>query len=50
MTWTLQSMVQLQHIPCTVDIKNCWFFSESVDFEHILAVKMIVIILNVGYF
>ena len=44
------SMVQLQHIPCTVESKNCCFFSESVDFEPILAVKMIVIILNFGYF
>ena len=44
------SMVQLQHIPCTVESKNCCFFSESVDFEPILAVKMIVIILKFGYF
>ena len=50
LTHSSYSMVQLQHIPCTVESKNCCFFSESVDFEPILAVKMIVIILNFGYF
>ena len=48
LTHSSYSMVQLQHIPCTVESKNCCFFSESVEFEPILAVKMIVIILNFG--